>query len=68
MTGRGWACAEFDGKRLPPDAGKAGLVLPAGTDGPAFLAYDNFRALLKWNNSKYFAIAVGYLADSLARS
>ncbi len=57
-----------DGKRLPPDAGKAGLVLPAGTDGPAFLAYDNFRALLKWNNSKYFAIAVGYLADSLARS
>jgi membrane-bound lytic murein transglycosylase B len=55
------------GKPLPADAGDAALVLPAGADGPAFLAYDNFRVLLKWNNSRYFAIAVGYLADDLAR-
>jgi membrane-bound lytic murein transglycosylase B len=41
------------------------LILPSGTDGPALLIYDNFRAVLRWNNSTYFAAAVGYLADAL---
>ena len=48
-------------------AGTAALVLPAPPDGPVFLAYDNFRVILKWNNSNYFAIAVGFLADSMKR-
>jgi membrane-bound lytic murein transglycosylase B len=52
-----------DGKPLAATAGQASLILPAGPDGAAFLGYDNYRALLKWNNSSYFAIAVGYLAD-----
>jgi len=33
----------------------------------AFLVYDNFRTIMKWNKSTYFATAVGYLADSMAR-
>jgi membrane-bound lytic murein transglycosylase B len=57
--------ARVDGKPLAERAGDAALVLPDGAGGRAFLAYDNFRALLKWNNSKYFAIAVGFLADSI---
>ncbi len=54
-----------DGGALAATAGLADLVAPAGQDGPFFLAYDNFRVLLKWNNSSYFAIAVGFLADAI---
>jgi membrane-bound lytic murein transglycosylase B len=46
---------------------EASLVIPDGTGGPAFLVYDNFRTIMKWNKSTYFATAVGYLADSMAR-
>ena len=44
---------------------EASLILPGGADGPALLVYDNFRAILKWNNSIFFASAVGSLADSI---
>ena len=43
----------------------ASLVLPDGPGGTALLVYDNFRAIKKWNNSNYFAAAVGYIADSI---
>jgi membrane-bound lytic murein transglycosylase B len=43
------------------------LVLPDGAGGTALLVYDNFRAIKKWNNSTYFAAAVGYIADSIDR-
>lgn len=46
----------------------ASLVLPDGSSGTGFLVYDNFRAIKRWNNSTYFAAAVGYIADSIARS
>jgi peptidoglycan lytic transglycosylase B len=45
----------------------ASLVMPDGADGPALLVYDNFRVIMKWNKSTYFAAAVGYLADSMAQ-
>jgi membrane-bound lytic murein transglycosylase B len=54
-----------DGRPLAEPAATAGLVAPQGVEGPVFLTYDNYRALLKWNNSSYFAVAVGYLADSM---
>jgi len=41
----------------------ASLVMPDGSGGPALLVYDNFRAIMKWNKSTYFAAAVGMLAD-----
>jgi peptidoglycan lytic transglycosylase B len=45
----------------------ASLVMPDGAGGTAFLVYDNFRAIKRWNNSNYFAAAVGYIADSIDR-
>lgn len=44
----------------------AALVVPAGHRGPAFLAYDNFRVIMGWNRSEFYAIAVGHLADRIA--
>lgn len=43
----------------------ASLVLPDGPDGPAYLVYDNFRVLMRWNHSISFALAVGTLADRI---
>jgi membrane-bound lytic murein transglycosylase B len=54
-----------DGGDLPAGESAAALVFPGGNDGPALLAYDNFRTILKWNNSLFFASAVGRLADSM---
>ncbi|HWD58239.1 MAG TPA: lytic murein transglycosylase [Stellaceae bacterium] len=48
----------------PLPAGEASLVMPDGSGGPALLVNDNFRAIMKWNKSTYFAAAVGMLADS----
>jgi len=43
----------------------AAFVLPAGATGPAYLAYPNFKVILKWNRSDFFAIAAGLLADRI---
>ena len=50
---------------LPASPLKASLLTPDGENGPAYLVYDNFRALLRWNHSHRFAITVGTLADRL---
>ncbi|HXS40843.1 MAG TPA: lytic murein transglycosylase [Stellaceae bacterium] len=58
-----------DGRALPsagPEASwRAALLQPAGSDGPSFLVYDNFNVIMRWNNSSYFAVAVGSIADSV---
>jgi membrane-bound lytic murein transglycosylase B len=55
----------LDGRPLADLGGDAALVLPDGNDGPALLVYGNFRTLMRWNRSTYFAAAAGYLADSM---
>lgn len=45
---------------------KARLVLPGGNASPAYLVFDNFQVILRWNRSTYFAVAVGTLADGIA--
>lgn len=55
----------MDGGTLPDRDLGGSLVQPGGAGGPTFLVYDNYRTILKWNNSSYFATAVGYLADSV---
>jgi hypothetical protein len=53
-----------DGSPLPAiDDGE--ILLPAGARGPAFLVGANFRALLHYNNSTSYALAVGLLAQRL---
>jgi membrane-bound lytic murein transglycosylase B len=54
-----------DGGPLPASPIAASLLQPGGADGPAILVYGNYRALMKWNSSNYFATAVGLLADSM---
>ena len=44
----------------------AALLVPAGHNGPAFLVYDNFNVIMRWNRSEFYAIAVGQLADQIA--
>lgn len=56
-----------NGADIPVVAGmKASVVAPDGVGGPAYLAYDNYRVIMKWNKSTYFATSVGLLADSIA--
>ena len=55
----------IDGQALPAEDVTASIVLPAGYQGPAFMIYRNFRAILTWNRSILYAIAVGHLADRL---
>lgn len=58
----------LNGSPLPIVAGfKASVITPDGISGPAYLAYDNFRVILKWNRSTYFASSVGILADYIAQ-
>ena len=54
-----------DGGALPAKDLIARLVIPAGSDGPAFLVYSNFDAILDWNRSNYYALAIGHLSDKL---
>jgi len=63
-----WAAAGVmaaDGGPLPAADPVARLVMPAGADGPAFLVYSNFDAILDWNRSNYYALAIGHLSDML---
>ena len=55
----------IDGAPLPEFADGA-ILLPAGARGPAFLVGPNFRAILRYNNSTSYALAVGLLAQRLA--
>jgi len=41
------------------------LLLPMGADGPAFLVYDNFKIIKRWNNSNSYALSVALLADQI---
>jgi peptidoglycan hydrolase-like protein with peptidoglycan-binding domain len=44
---------------------EASLLLPMGKDGPAFLAYQNFRIYTEWNKSLVYATTAAYLATRL---
>ena len=44
----------------------ASLILPGGPGGPAYLVFDNYRTILKWNRSDYFGMSVVTLADAVA--
>ncbi len=41
-------------------------MLPLRNPEPAFLVYRNYRAFLAWNQSTFFAISLGALADELS--
>ena len=53
------------GGDLPVEAATASLLQPDGPDGPAYLTYGNFRAILGYNCTNLYALAVGHLADKI---
>ncbi|MFT6270779.1 MAG: membrane-bound lytic murein transglycosylase B [Alphaproteobacteria bacterium] len=55
-----------NGNDLPDSDIDSRLRVPAGYEGPAFLTYANFRIIMRWNNSEFYAIAVGQLANQIA--
>lgn len=54
-----------DGRDLPARDLPASLVQPGGDSGPVYAVYDNYRVLMRWNRSTYFATAVGVLSDRI---
>lgn len=52
-----------EGWQLPVSEARAAIYLPAGARGPAFMVFDNFRTVLKYNNAGSYALAVCMLAD-----
>jgi membrane-bound lytic murein transglycosylase B len=56
-----------DGANLPAVLLNASLLSTDEGQGPAYLVYDNFRVLMAWNRSTYFALTVGELADLIER-
>ncbi|WP_169545523.1 lytic murein transglycosylase [Sneathiella aquimaris] len=56
---------KVNGTDLPTRQLVGSLVQPKGGNGQTFLVYNNYRTILKWNYSTYFAMSVGQLADKL---
>ena len=50
----------------PADYGSASILAPGGHTGPVFLLRENFRAIMRYNPSTSYALAVALLADRMA--
>lgn len=65
----GWRSGLRWGDEVAPGTAAGGggrIVTPAGPGGPAYRTTENFRAILRWNQSDFFALAVGLLSDRIA--
>lgn len=54
------------GLSLPNQNLEASIIQPYG--GPTFLAFPNYRMILRYNNSIYYAGAIGYMADKICQA
>jgi lytic murein transglycosylase len=62
-----WAAAgvtRIDGRPLSGDYA-AGLIMPAGRNGPGFLVTKNFDALYSYNGAESYGLAISVLSDRL---
>jgi membrane-bound lytic murein transglycosylase B len=50
-----------------PESELAMLIEPDGPNRTAYLLTTNYRAILDYNCSNFYAISVGVLADAIAR-
>ncbi len=57
---------DTQGQPMPSLDLDAALLVPSGRHGPAFLVYPNFKVIMKWNRSEFYALTVGRLADRIA--
>ncbi|MBW2715425.1 MAG: lytic murein transglycosylase [Deltaproteobacteria bacterium] len=65
---RGAGVVRIDGGALPSANMRGKIVLPAAKRNDAFLVYSNFDTILRWNQSIFFGISVGSLADELSHA
>jgi membrane-bound lytic murein transglycosylase B len=66
---RAWAAMgvkKAGGAPLPNVDDPSSIILPAGWRGPAFILYPNFKAVMNWNRSTLYALAIGILARQIA--
>ncbi|MBO21687.1 MAG: lytic transglycosylase [Rhodospirillaceae bacterium] len=56
----------IDGTDLPTRNITGSILQPGGAASQGYIVYNNYRAILRWNRSHYFAIAVGELSDRIA--
>ena len=54
-----------NGEALAISDKPAAIIVPAGAHGPAFMVFDNFKTVLKYNNAQSYALAVCLLADRI---
>ncbi|SLN75661.1 Membrane-bound lytic murein transglycosylase B precursor [Roseovarius gaetbuli] len=54
----------LDGKPVP-NYGKASILLPAGAQGAAFMIFNNFAVIERYNKADAYVIGVGHLSDRL---
>jgi len=65
---RAWAAMgvkKAGGAPLPNVDDPSSIILPAGWRGPAFILYPNFKAVMNWNRSTLYALAIGILARQI---
>jgi membrane-bound lytic murein transglycosylase B len=55
-----------DTSRSLPEGMQARLLAPAGVTGPVFLVGSGYEAILNYNNSDSYALAVAFLSDRFA--
>lgn len=56
----------IEGDNLPTDDINAWIVTTDDGLGQSYLVYQNFKTLMVWNRSTYFALSVGLLADEIS--
>jgi len=49
-----------------PNYGRASILLPAGARGAAFMIFDNFHVIERYNTADAYVIGVGHLSDRIA--
>jgi lytic murein transglycosylase len=48
-----------------PNAGAGSIILPGGREGAALMVFNNFRAILRYNNADAYGVGVAHLADRI---
>jgi lytic murein transglycosylase len=64
---REWRAVGIDPRGAIADSTMATLFEPDGPGTPAWLLTGNYRVILHYNCSNYYALSVGLLADEIAR-
>lgn len=57
---------QMHGSALPSNPEKGSVIFVGqGADARPYLVYNNYKVLLKWNRSRYFATSVGILSEKI---